>query len=310
MKKEVDIWTVVSGQLKEIKLEEEIYTVDKKKLENKQTSLDKFGMFMSTKPVETTKPVVTKMIKKKGITPQEKTANTKKYLKELGVHFIGKHQNMRIIKEAVDSLWNKSREESLKILRRYYPTVKDESLERYLQTYSAFMNKLKSKKEHPRGKKVKVMGAQTIYENPFNEVKELIDSGKESTEHIRPILTKYYPMYQPQTITSLCSVYRRAITGKYIRNSKKRKKSEKFKPNDAIGWSDTYKIWIKKEEYHGIYRNIVTMNYKDKSKCTSEFLAEKMKMTSFRTRAVLKYMLEKGKIKQSYNKAGKPTYHP
>ena len=309
MKKEIDIWTIIEGELLEIKDNDQIYQVRKKQ----EQEFESPKHFEVKGTIEELKPKRKIKFHSKE-SPQEKTAETKKHLKTLGVHFMGKHQKMRMIKEAIDELWNKDEEEAIEILRKYYPNVKEASLRRYYQTYSAFMNKIKSKKEHPRGKKIMIISKQSVYENPYNAVKELIASGKSSSKDIILILVKYYPMYQKKTIQSLASVYRRAVTGKRIRKEytwkKNREKSEKYKPDDAIGWSKTYHIWIKKDEYHNMYKKITAINYTDKSNCTTETLAMEMGMTAFRTRAVLNYMLEQGKIKQSYNEDGKPTYHP
>ena len=305
MKKEIDIWTIVEGELLEIKDNDQIYQVRKKQEQE----------FEAPKHFKVKGYI--KEVKKKEASTPDKSASTKAHLKKLGVTFIGRHQKQRIIKEAVDELWNKDEEQAIEILRKYYPIARESSLRRYYLTYTGFMNKLKSKKDHPRGKKIMTISKQSVYENPYNAVKELIDSGKSSSKDIKPILAKYYPMYQKKTIKSLASVYRRAVTGKRIRkeytwkkNREKSEKSEKYKPDDAIGWSKTYHIWIKKDEYHNIYKKITALNYTDKSNCTSETLAREMGMTAFRIRAVLNYMLEQGKIKQSYNEDGKPTYHP
>lgn len=211
MKKLIKIWTVADGQIKEIKFEDgDIYEVQRKK----QVEEPRTTMYGS-------------VVKPKKISRVQKTASTRKHLEEMGVHFLRKSQGLRIIKEAVNELKAKSLPESIKVLRKYYPKVKKDTLKNYYSKYRKYMDK---------------------------------------------------------------------------------KKREK--PSDCMGYDDTYKTWIKKEDYHNIYKKITAINYRDKSKCTSENLAKETGLGVQRTRATLHYMLDNGKIKQSFNEDGRPRYHP
>jgi len=246
---------------------------------------------------------------------QMKSARTKRYLRRMGVHFLGTFQKMRIIKEALNEMKDKSPREAKDVLRKYYPEVKDKSLDRYYSTYLGYIDKLESKKLHPLGKEVTRVSNKKIYYNPLDEVKKLIESGQEKTRYIKPILRKYYPLYQEDSITGLSSVYRRAAKRIFpeLRSGsrKKRSKYNKSKPEYAIGYDDTYKTWIKKSEYHDTYKKLMAMNYRDKGKsATTENIANELGLSVHRTRAILHYMLQNGRIKQSYGTDLTPRYHP
>ena len=50
MKKEVDIWTVINGEIREIKIDDELVTVEKKKQETEQKTLDPHSDRVSARP--------------------------------------------------------------------------------------------------------------------------------------------------------------------------------------------------------------------------------------------------------------------
>ena len=126
MKTEVEIWTVLEGQLKEIKMENEIFVLQKKLEEVVEI------------------PKVLKTTKK--INPNTKRAMTIQHHKDLGIKYIGKENNMRIVDKAHEKLMNTTNtKERIAILKEFYPYTANETLMFYDNTYKRYAHSEKRK---------------------------------------------------------------------------------------------------------------------------------------------------------------------
>jgi len=209
MKIETDIWTVEKGELKEIKFNDEIFTVSKKKQETKQATLDQFGMFMTTKPVEQ----VTKMLKEK----KEKSKG-KPQGKKIGTYGTNAiHLNTyNDVKKWLDEGLSRY-EIGAKIMQEYKPSSKIESCNALASWYIRYIQgiKPKQKKGLDKGKKAGIMKGNTMYINPFTDVKKALNEGR-SWSYIRDnIIKKYYPNYNIYSLNTMASMYKKFALDKW-----------------------------------------------------------------------------------------------
>jgi len=192
MKIETDIWTVEKGELKEIKFNDEIFTVSKKKQETKQATLDQFGMFMTTKPVEQ----VTKMLKEK----KEKSKG-KPQGKKIGTYGTNAiHLNTyNDVKKWLDEGLSRY-EIGAKIMQEYKPSSKIESCNALASWYIRYIQGIK-----PKQKNI----------NPFTDVKKALNEGR-SWSYIRDnIIKKYYPNYNIYSLNTMASMYKKFALDKW-----------------------------------------------------------------------------------------------
>jgi len=142
MKMEVDIITVSDGQITELKINEQLYTIKAKEQSIPEQTIDV--------PTEELSPY-----KKKGFTIEHQ--------RNMGVHYIGTCDGMRIIKELVEELDGVFHETKRKfIIKKYYPVASDSSLKRYSITYASYLKGkpvVKKTRKYRRHRRRKPTGA-------------------------------------------------------------------------------------------------------------------------------------------------------
>ena len=127
MKTEIEIWAVEKGQLKEIKLDEEIFCI-KKKLETKAYIPPLLVVEEPKKPV-------------KKVDKRNKRERTIEFHRKQGFHYVGGlFQGMRIIKEALGLVSVESpQKQRIKILKAFYPYAKEGTLKAYASIYKRYL---------------------------------------------------------------------------------------------------------------------------------------------------------------------------
>jgi len=295
MKKEVDLW-MEDGKPKGIIIGDDFYFIaDKRQVSYKATLIQT--------PIE--QPV-------KETTSNAKKGMTLEHQQKMGVHYIGRCDGMRIIKELVDELDGVYHETRRKhIIRKYYPVASDSSLKRYSATYESFAGgkrdrkyrKRKSKKVGrkigaDRGAVIAQMGHTKVYENILNDFKEAIKRHQST----RAVFLKYIPNAKASTLKTYKSLYIRYLRdyeNHEIKTQTKKtiirgKSYRKKPPAGTYGYSKTYQTWIREKEVGGVLKAIQTVRYNYKP--TSEVIAHETGMTRHRVLATLSLLQEQDKI--------------
>jgi len=308
MKKVVDIWTVINGQLREIKIDDDqVYTIHKKRLEEPKPTVTKKEIEVAIDKAK--KP-------KKELERHLKTARTKRQLKEMGVHFLGTYQNQRIIKEAVEELQDaKTTNQFKQVLKKYYPEVRDISIKRYISTYKSFMEK-KARKELPGLDKGEALGRvhhTKVYKNIYDDIKKKMEEKNWSNDELYDIIGKYYPSYIYQSRKTTSIIYKGLVTGTYELKKKVRgytykvkKRTRKPPSPNHVAYSKKYKTWVKVNEVREVRRCIGMTKYGYRP--TNVAIAGEADLPIYRVRAVLDCLVTQGDVWRK--KKGKvSTYH-
>lgn len=290
MKVETNIWTVVEGELKEIKFNDTLFTVHKKKeADTKQTTLEDFGEnFMSTTKPES----VTKMIKEKfEVKPEGKKIgeyNTN------GIYLNVYNDVKKWVEEGLE------RDQIAKKLHEIYkPNIMYESCKSLVSCYIRYLQGLKPKQKKG-AKKGKVVGSHQnnfIYENPYNDVKQALDNDKPWSFVRDNIIKRYYPNYKKVSLNTMASVYKKFVEKKKPKTSYYRMPTikEVKDPNGLFAKSESYAVNITNLDVKKIKSaiNAVGYNYKP----TFANIMNKTELKYNRVRGALDVMLEKGLIK-------------
>lgn len=284
MKVETDVWTVIEGELKEIKFFGNIFIVKKKEKEadTKQTTLEDFGAnFMST-----TKPEpITMMLKEK--------VKEKVKAKDQGKK-IGSYNNNALYLNVYNDIkeWRKQglnrSEIGKKIHEVYKPKVTFDSCLALSSCYIRFMDKIKPK-EKKGFDKGKIIGSETnnsIYENPYNEVKEALEKDQ-SWSYIRDnIIKKYFPNYKLVSLNSMSSVYKRFI---------KKQKPKVISESEFDDRSIAYNVKVTDDDIKRVKAGINAVGFGYKPTFSS--LMKKTEMSYNRLRGTLDVMVKNGIVK-------------
>jgi hypothetical protein len=285
MKMETDIWTVKEGELKEIKLNDEIFTVEKKRKETKQATLDQFGMFLSAKPVHVGQVPVIEKVKEPTIIKKGKPLGKK--IGTYGTNTI----NLNVfndVRKWIDKGLDKPAI-AKKLHEIYKPHTKIESCNALASFYMRYVRGLKpkQKKGKERGKRVGSMKNNSIYEKPYNEVKDAIESGKKWSYIRDNIIKSYYPNYTIYSLNSMTSMYKKFAQG-YGDRPKTRRYRKRRKPKNFFDKSKTYIVNVTKNDVLETKRAIILckLNYKP----TFDSLLKETKMPINKLRGILDVM--------------------
>jgi len=159
------------------------------------------------------------------------------------------------------------------------------------------------KKDISKGKFLKKIKSTLIYENPANDIKYFIDNGM-SRAGLEEILKKYYPNIKISSIKKYMVGYLSYLKstgvdtthltrgGSYYKKHRKRRKAPS---PDCIGFSKTYKTWIKDFELKEVQRliNMYKYGYKPTVK---NMIKESYLTKPERIRATLNYLQQEGKV--------------
>jgi len=145
-----------------------------------------------------------------------------------------------------------------------------------------------------KGKSLGSVGGNTIYENPFNAVKQSIDKHQDSNSIIIPILKLFYPTYKQSSLKGMASIYRRAAKGLTTIKPQKHRRRHRQKPSGAVGFNKTYNRWIKEEDVQAVKRTINTFEYGFRP--TVKAIVNKTKLNQQEVISTLKWMKDKEQV--------------
>jgi len=145
-----------------------------------------------------------------------------------------------------------------------------------------------------KGERLGSVGGNTIYENPFNAVKQSTDKHQDGNSFIIPILKLYYSTYKPSSLKGMASVYRRAAKGLLAIKPQKRRRRHRQKPSGAVGFNKTYNRWIKEEDVQAVKRTINTFEYGFRP--TVKAIVNKTKLNQQEVISTLKWMKDENQI--------------
>ena len=163
-----------------------------------------------------------------------------------------------------------------------------------------------------RGKTIRLIGKRTGHQNVLDECKQLVEAGNYD---FMPVLKKYYPNLRKTSYTRYACDYRQYLginigrgrpTKKYFNVPtttettpiKKRRRRRKKPSPDCVGFSKTYKTWIKKDEVHKVKLAISTVGFGYVP--NTKTIVKQTGLTKSRTSAILDYMISKELVKRVY----------
>jgi hypothetical protein len=272
-------WKVDEGELKQIKINENIYNI------------------FAEKEPETTKEISEASKKQIG---EVMTPAVKGKFKGKRVKISHSVPIYNIIVADLQKAHNKN-EDLKETLSKYYPGFNDNSITRYLWAYKKHMGlptkarglpKYYSKDD--RGRAIKTYMHNKVYENIANDVKEAIDNGRS----IKRAIKKYYPEAKTSTIKSYVSMYKRFFretdSGTVPHRNKYSKRYQKKAPEGSYAYSKTYQSYVKQDEVDLVLRALhkVGCDYKP----TTDQIVAETRMKKNRVLATLSVLQEQGKV--------------
>jgi len=287
MKAKIDIWTVLQGELKEIKLEDMIYEVHKKEAGEKIVQGAILGI---EKPnyIQQKLPITFEKNK------QEKSSSTKKIHKVNNYTSVGKQNGMNILKEALEEIKGKTKKQAIKILKKYYPNAKYKSVIRYYNSYKRFTKNAEGKTVKPKSDK--------MYIGKVQIKKDVLKKYKQSANK-KQLLKEYYPKAKKNSLKVYNWAYRKALENPE-KISKEKQVSINKKSNKGY-YSKRYTCYIKPSEEKLVLDALHTKRgYRPN---VTAIMAE-TKLKDYKVRATLNMLERQGKIYTRKNGTSK-TYH-
>lgn len=197
-----------------------------------------------------------------------------------------------------------------KQMESFFPNMKPSTHEVYFWAHKAYLKngsvpvqtKLdKIPYDELKGNALFRIGHNTGYTKVYEELKPLLDRDAPKSEMI-DLIAKYYPQSKStshQVYLGSYKQYHRSLSNPtQIENKSKRKKYKKRKPSDAVGFDKTYGTWIKTDDYINTKRALHKFGFV----ATVKSIAEEIRQSEQRVRAVLHYMI---KEKEIYKKKSK-----
>jgi len=156
------------------------------------------------------------------------------------------------------------------------------------------------------------MGSNSIYENVLTDIKTAIIENKTKNQIIYTILKPYYPKVKKQSRTTYYRAYIRWIHQEekspvQALSFERKKKKPPVKPDyDVVGFDDSYKRWISKDEIVKVKKAIchVELNYEP----TTKNICKQTGFTEHCTRSVIHWMMDNNLVQMKYNENLIPLY--
>ena len=207
------------------------------------------------------------------------------------------------IKKGLDE--NKSDTELFAILEKWHPGTKDSTKGVYLSAYRSYLVGSKYTERKEKDTRLAVISGVNI-------IREVLDDilGADKGVPVDDIIRNHYPNIKNKSVTKYASCYRKYIKtklgGHKLEKKPKKKQSRKhYKPNDVIGFDDTYESWIKKDEYDAVIRAIRTWKFKG----TVKNIQQKTRLNLRRVYAVLHWMLDNNEAYKNYDRETSETIY-
>lgn len=300
MKIEVNMLTVINGQIKEVEIFGEVYELIKKQTQE---------IIPEITPVFKPKPKVSKM--------KPKELDRGKIIDK--VHHTKIYENIyNEVKPFIESRQDTTKN-MVKIIGKYYPNTQLHSRKCISSVYRNYVKRKTGMKIPLRGEsttmydssslsKGKLLGRTmnvAIYEKPLEDVKQGMLKGSPQTTMLN-ILKGYYPYIHEKSIGKYLSSYRRYIKEKKIGYQQPKQRKTKSvvrrgthpKPG-TVGFSKKYKTWIKPDEEPLVNRALRIVEYGYVTSVKS--IVKKTRMKPDRVRATLDYMMQEGKVSRRFD---------
>lgn len=312
MKIEANLLTVVKGQMKEVEIFGEVYELIKKGQEVKQEHIEPHVEEKPTIETEEKYETIPTMYEPTSIVEIEQAKDRGPKLDNVYNSVIYKN-----IYEEIKPLVLSKKDDSKtlrEIIREYYPVAKPSTWKCLPSTYRNYI-KRKFDMKVGQGIKIQTIGDKTIVTGvTINNklVGELLIGIKNnfSREYLEEVVRKYHPNVTRSTVHKYLSAHLRHIgeTTEYDvsiflarRGRKKRKKSgrgTKKPSSDSVGFSETYKTWIKADELAYVKRGIRTVKYGFVP--TMENISLEISLPVQRVRACIDYLIQQGIAEKKY----------
>ena len=163
-----------------------------------------------------------------------------------------------------------------------------------------------------KGQCIGYMGSNSIYENVLTDIKTAIIENKTKNKIIYNILKPYYPKVKKQSLTTYYRAYIRWIHQEEkspVRalSFERKKKKPPVKPDYAVvGFDESYKRWISKDEIDKVKKAIchVELNYEP----TTKNICDQTGLTEHCVRSTIHWMIDNNFVQMKYNENLIPLY--
>lgn len=161
-----------------------------------------------------------------------------------------------------------------------------------------------------KGQCIGHMGSNAIYENVLTDIKTAIIENKTRNQIIYNILKPYHPKTNKQSRTTYYRAYIRWIHQEEKTPMKalsfERKKKKYLKPDDTVGFDESYQRWISKDEINKVKKAIchVEVNYES----TTKNICKQTGFTEHVVRSTIHWMIDNNLVQMKYNENLIPLY--